>query len=84
MIKFGDFSSGRVVEKISKEELIRKRPSSESARQRLSRFVTAVLDDDEVYYYSSIAEDWEQGEGSEGYVIVRAQIVVDSYVTRMN
>jgi hypothetical protein len=39
---------------------------------------------DDVFYYCSEREAWDVGMGSEGYILVRDNEIIDNLVVRMN
>jgi len=48
------------------------------------RMKNAIEDGDELWYFSTSKESWEQHCGHSGYVLLRGDIVVDSILTEMN
>ena len=48
------------------------------------RLKAKMLPGDEIWYFSSDPESWRALAGREGYALVRAGKVIDSWVTGMN
>lgn len=79
-----DFLVGKQFEQIDLDRLPASNDFSENFRSRLSDLKSNCAPGDKVFYYCSNREDWDALMGSEGYLLVRNDEVIDEVVRRMN
>ena len=58
--------------------------SSWGYKECVAEYQQAYREGDEVYSYDSFDEWWDQGMGSEGYMLLRNSIIVEQLVRKMN
>jgi len=83
-MKIEDFQVGMQFTKVEIDTLISSSGVSDKLRIRLADMKNKWTVDHEVLYYISEQEAWDAGMGSEGYILVRNNEIVDSLVLRMN
>ena len=83
-MNIGDFSAGMRLEQIDLDTLLASSDISDKRRNRLSDLKSKCASGDRVLYYCSNREEWDAGMGSEGYVLVRDNEIIDNLVVRMN
>lgn len=53
-------------------------------RQQFNEMQSVAMEGDVLYWYTSSRKDWQNGMGSEGYVLVRGNEIIGDLVLRMN
>ena len=79
-----DFAVGMQFKRIDIEMLISSGNMSNKLRARLVDLKKKSTVDDVILYYMSEQQAWDAGMGSEGYVLLRNNEIIDSLVLRMN
>jgi len=77
-MKLTDFSAEVRLEAVDLKAI------SSASSSRIREFSRQIAAEDLVYYYCSVASEWDAGMGSEGYIVVRDGEIVASLVWRMN
>ena len=79
-----EFSLGMKITHVDIKSVMVNPELTSTFRIWLKEFMDRMLLGDSLYYYCSEPEHWENGMGSEGYLIVRNDVIIDNLLWRMN
>ncbi len=83
-MNINDFSAGKRLKRVEIDTLLEGCEISDKLRLRLSDLKKKYTSEDAILYYCSERHEWDAGMGSEGYILVRDNEIVDGLVLRMN
>lgn len=79
-----EFRDGQIMRRASIDEL-RTDPSYHDGYNEMIRIFRAqITPQDDLYYHCAVQSRWDEGFGSEGFVLFRDGITVDQLLIRMN
>jgi hypothetical protein len=86
VLKLAVFSDRKTLREVDPADLPAdaERCSPGSFGEALQEFAGRVLPTDKLYHYDSYREEWDNGFGSEGYIIVREGELLDGFLLCMN
>lgn len=79
-----EFSGGMQLKSVDLDAILSSNDICDKLRVRLTELKMKCASGDEVLYCCSEREEWDAGMGSEGYVLVRDNEIIDYLVLRMN